>query len=324
MSALLTNATPAFLASALAMAYPVPFGQPVTPGSLTNTEGEIVDLDEDRAERMTVPVSIGGKGPFSFVIDTGAERTVISRKIADSLALEAEEPATLMSIAGTSMVDMVYVPSLTLGRKSYEGLISPVLAARHIGADGILGLDGLQDQRILFDFILNQIVIEDAEKARSRLGWREIVVTAKRRSGQLIFTDAMISGIKVNVVVDTGAQISVGNIALQKQLLTRAKELGDDDLLIAVTGETLGVEFGRVRDFRIGRARFPSLTVAFVDAPPFERFGLADKPTLLIGIDVLRKFDQVAIDFPKRKIHFLAPRNVPLHVDKRRSSRIKS
>ena len=281
----------------------------MSPDSLTNPVGDIVNIDEDRAERMTVPVSIEGKGPFSFVIDTGAERTVISRKIADNLALEGEEPARLMSIAGTSMVDMVFVPTLTLGRKSYGGLISPVLSAQHIGADGILGLDGLQDQRILFDFLASQIIIEDAENARDLPRSREIVVTAKRRSGQLIFTDATISGVDVNVIIDTGAQVSIGNLALQKRLRKRARELGDENLLIAVTGETLGVEFGKVREFRIGRARFASLLVAFADAPPFERFGLSDKPTLLLGMDVLRKFDQVAIDFPKRKIHFLAPRS---------------
>ena len=308
MSAFLIS-MPAMLASALAIAYPIPLGQSVSPDSLTNPVGDIVNIDEDRAERMTVPVSIEGKGPFSFVIDTGAERTVISRKIADHLALEGEEPARLMSIAGTSMVDMVFVPTLTLGRKSYGGLISPVLSAQHIGADGILGLDGLQDQRILFDFLASQIIIEDAENARDLPRSREIVVTAKRRSGQLIFTDATISGVDVNVIIDTGAQVSIGNLALQKRLRKRARELGDENLLIAVTGETLGVEFGKVREFRIGRARFASLLVAFADAPPFERFGLSDKPTLLLGMDVLRKFDQVAIDFPKRKIHFLAPRS---------------
>ncbi|WP_417612417.1 retroviral-like aspartic protease family protein [Parasphingorhabdus sp.] len=323
MSAFLNTISTA-LASAIALAYPLPFGQPVEPGNRINPEGEIVDLDEDRAERMTVPVNIEGKGPFSFVIDTGAERTVISRRVADRLALEGEEPAELMSIAGTSTVDMVYVPSLTLGQKSYNGLISPVLAARHIGADGMLGLDGLQDQRILFDFVLNQIFIEDADQDDGRRSSREIVVTAKRRSGQLIFTDATISGVKVNVIVDTGAQVSIANTILQKRLIRRAKELGDDNLLIAVTGETLGVEFGRARDFRIGRARFESLSVAFADAPPFERFGLANKPTLLMGMDVLRKFDQVAIDFPNRKIHFLTPKNARLHIDEPRNSRIRS
>ena len=60
MPAFLTSMTPAILASALTMAYPVPFGQPVTPSSLPNPASEIVDIDQDRAERMTVPVSIEG------------------------------------------------------------------------------------------------------------------------------------------------------------------------------------------------------------------------------------------------------------------------
>ncbi|NRD89941.1 hypothetical protein C8024_11485 [Sphingopyxis sp. BSNA05] len=64
MSALFTSMTPALLAYALTMAYPLPLGQSVKPGSLTSPEGEIVDIDQDRAKRMTVPVSIEGKGPF--------------------------------------------------------------------------------------------------------------------------------------------------------------------------------------------------------------------------------------------------------------------
>lgn len=300
---------PAIAASALALAYPVPMGQSIEPGTLTKPEGEIIAIDEDRARRMTVPVSIEGQGPFSFVIDTGAERTVLSRKIAAELTLDAEEPAQLMSIAGSSMVDMVYVPELTVGTKSYDSLITPVLLARHIGADGILGLDSLQNQRVLFDFIANQILVEDTKTPLPMASHREIVVTAKRRSGQLIFTDATISGIKVNVIVDTGAQISIGNSILQKRLSKRAKELGEDNSLIAVTGQRLGVEFGRARNLRIGRAQFASLPVAFADAPPFERLGMAKKPAILLGMDVLRRFDRVAIDFKKRKIHFLLPQN---------------
>lgn len=319
-----TSLMPAIAASALAMAFPVPMGQSIEPGSLTKPDSEIVDIDEDRARRMTVPVSIEGRGPFSFVIDTGAERTVLSRKIANRLALDAEEPAELLSIAGSSMVDMVYVPELTLGTKSYDSLITPVLQARHIGADGILGLDGLQEQRILFDFIANQISIEDASEPRSITSRREIIVTARRKSGQLIFTEATIAGLKVNVIVDTGAQISIANPVLQKRLIQRAKELGEENSLIAVTGETLGVQFGRARNFRIGRAQFASLPLAFADAPPFERLGMAKKPALLLGMDVLRKFDQVAIDFKKRKIHFLLPKDAKRRYEQPKNSRIKS
>ncbi len=310
------------LSAALAMAYPVPLGQSVEPGKVTLPQGEIVKIDEDRADRMTVPVSIEGEGPFSFVIDTGAERTVVSRRIADRLGLEDEPPAELMSIAGRSTVDMVYIPSLQMGSKNYGGLISPVLAARHIGADGILGLDGLQDQRVLFDFIDNQITVEDSRTERSSRSPREIVVTARRRSGQLIFTDATIAGIKVNVIVDTGAQVSIANAKLQKRLMQLRNRDGEENALIAVTGDTLGVEFGRARNFKMGRAQFNSLLVAFADAPPFAQFGMENKPALLLGMDILRRFDQVAIDFQKRKIYFLPPKNARRVFEKPRNSRI--
>jgi len=313
----------AMAAPLLVSAYPVPLGQSIEPGTVTGPSGEVLDIDEDRGRRMTVPVSIEDKGPFSFVIDTGAQRTVLSKKIASRLALEAEEPAQLISIAGQSLVDMVYVPKLTLGTKSYESLISPVLLERHIGAEGILGLDGLQDQRILFDFVDNKITVEDAAEKRTRVSSREIVVTARRRSGQLIFTDAMIAGVKTNVIVDTGAQVSIANTVLKKRLQRQQRETGIDNLLIAVTGDTLGVEFGRARDFRMGRARFDSVLVAFADAPPFEQFGMSKKPALLLGMDILRQFDQVAIDFPKRKIHFLPPKHARTIREEPRNSRIK-
>lgn len=326
MSVSLALVLPTMVGSALAMAYPVPIGQTAETGSDTPSTAETVAIDQDRARRMTVPVSIEGQGPFSFVIDTGAERTVLSRKLADSLELEAEPQARLMSIAGSSTVDMVYVPTLTMGSKSYGGLISPVLLEKNIGAEGMLGLDSLQDQRIIFDFARNELNVEDASKARKNSSRREIVVTAKRLSGQLIFTEASISGVRVNVIVDTGAQVSIANSTLKNRLIKRAKESGDEEMLIAVTGDRLGVEFSRARDFRIGRARFASLDIAFADAPPFERFGMGNKPALLLGMDVLRRFDRVAIDFAERKIHFLPPRSAGIRVERNKhtNTRIKN
>ncbi|MDZ7588732.1 MAG: aspartyl protease family protein [Parasphingorhabdus sp.] len=276
-----------------------------------NPDADTIGIEQDRAARMTVGISIDGRGPFSFMIDTGSERTVLSRGVAERLSLDAEQPATLMSMAGTRAVDMVYVPELTLGKRSYGGFVTPVLEGRHIGADGILGLDSLQGQRIRFDFIKNEIAVEDVKAAKVPATRNEIVVTARRRSGQLIFTDATIAGIKVDVVVDTGAQISIGNLALQKKLRQRAKELGDDTLLQTVTGDTIGVDMGYARDFRLGRAYFERLPLAFVDAPPFEHLGLARKPALMLGMNALRKFDAMAIDFSARKVYFVAPANAP-------------
>ncbi|MCX7864571.1 MAG: aspartyl protease family protein, partial [Novosphingobium sp.] len=47
----------------------------------------------DRETRLTVPVTIEGKGPFRFVIDTGSQTTVVADSLAARLGLRSEASA---------------------------------------------------------------------------------------------------------------------------------------------------------------------------------------------------------------------------------------
>jgi hypothetical protein len=47
-----------------------------------------------------------------------------------------------------------------------------------------------------------------------------------------------------------------------------------------------------------------SLPIAFTDAHAFRRFGLNRERALLLGMDVLKLFDQVALNFQKRTVQF--------------------
>lgn len=316
----LIMATTAVSASAQEAA-PLPDIATATVGSLDGNSisrsAEVIGLDQDRANRMTVPVSIDGRGPFSFLIDTGSERTVVSSDIAGVLALEFAAIAKLVSIAGSKMVETVYVPELTLGRQNYGEVIAPILESHHIGADGILGLDGLQDQRILFDFISNAISIEDVTK-RAPVGDFEIIVTARRRSGQLIFTDATLDGKRISVVIDTGAQSNIGNLALQKRL-GRGNQASDKQAsLLSVTGQSIMADAGIAADFRIGRAQFDYVPIVFADADAFRELGLADTPALLLGMGTLRQFNRMMIDFKQRRVLFDMPGNARRKPEKAR------
>jgi predicted aspartyl protease len=282
--------------------------------ALPGADAETIALEQDRAKRMTVPVSIDGQGPFDFMIDTGSERTVVSRNIASVLSLEFAQIARLVSIAGTKMVETVYLPEVTLGRRNYGELVAPILEQHHIGADGILGLDGLQDQRILFDFLSNAITVEDIDK-RARSGDFEIIVTARRKSGQLIFTDATLAGKRISVVIDTGAQSNIGNIALKKRLGGGQKLSAEQASLISVTGQTIMADAGVAYDFRLGRAQFDYLPIVFADADAFRELGLDKTPALLLGMGTLRLFSRMMIDFKHRRVMFDMPSDVRSKVD---------
>ena len=183
-------------------------------------------------------------------------------------------------------------------------LIAPLLDKTHIGADGIVGIDSLQGQRVMFDFRRKLIAIDDAKNLGGNRGF-EIVVTAKRRSGQLIMTDAVIDGVRTEVVIDTGAETSIGNMALQRAL-SRRRDQGNTTL-VSVTGQQIEAKLGTARHLVIGSMTINNLLIAYTDAPPFAALDLAKRPAILLGMRDLRAFDRVAIDFATRKVLFDLP-----------------
>ena len=266
---------------------------------------EVVAAKADRHDRLTVPVRIGAHGPFDFLIDTGSQNTVLSSALASKLALVPTARARLVGVAGSEMVDTVEIDQIDLGRRSYYGLLAPILQSEHIGADGILGIDSLQDQRVLMDFRKNLLAIDDAKALGGNRGY-EIIVTARHRSGQLIMADAKIDGIATDVVIDTGAQNSIGNLALQRALTRRGSH--GTVVLNSVTGQAITAQIGFGRMLTIQEMNLNNVWIAFADAPAFEALGLNRKPALLLGMQDLRSFDRVAIDFSTRRILFDLPR----------------
>ncbi len=285
---------------------------PDTIASAATVEGTqlpIIDLDA----RLTVPVAVGAKGPYNFIIDTGAERTVVSRELAGTLKLAAGDPVTITSMTGTSEVNTVVVPDLAI--KSIGQLhtvIAPSLEARDLGALGLLGIDTLSSHQVSIDFEKGTMTVRPSVKRKkfTRRDKDEIVVTAKSLFGQLIVTDAYYGPTRIQVVLDTGSQVTMGNSKLRKRVGNRAPKPYRIQLT-SVTGDKTLADYTSVPDIKVGDVAFGQMPVAFADVAPFERFGLTNRPALLLGMDALRSFRRVDIDFPNRQVRFLMPRNTP-------------
>jgi predicted aspartyl protease len=275
-----------------------PAPPPVAPTVATRT---------DAAQRMTVPVTIGTHGPFQFIVDTGSDRTVVSRELAERLNLAPGEGATLHSMSGVGRVATVRVPELGLAGRSTLAINAPALAEINLGASGLLGIDSLKGRRIVMDFRKRTLTIaEPGATERDEPG--TIVVTARSRYGQLILVDADVDGLPVTVIVDSGAQNSIGNTALRDILGRRRKSLqfARTDL-IDVTGGRIPADIAAVDRIRIGGVTLNGVVIAFADAHPFRRFGIDKRPAMLLGMDTLRAFSRVSVDFAKRKVRFLLP-----------------
>ena len=269
---------------------------------------EDVEFRDDGFDRMTVPVRLSGTGPYRFLVDTGADRTAISRELAAKLKLQSGNSASLHSVAGVSRVATATVPNLQLTRRNVKVIDAPLLDRANMGADGILGVDSLRFQRVLFDFAAQTMSIVPSQSVEQIDEPGAIVVRATRRHGRLVLTRATANGRPVTVVLDTGSQISIGNSALRRQLL-RTNQLGTSHQveLESVTGHTIIGDYVMVRELEMGGVQLKNLAIVFTEAHTFKRLGLEKKPGLLLGMNAMRAFKKVSIDFANKKLRIVLP-----------------
>jgi predicted aspartyl protease len=252
--------------------------------------------------RMTVAVKINDTGPYRFVVDSGADTSVVGTRIARNLALPPGRPVILNGMTATSRVERVLVDTLTIGDTRVPDLELPVLVEGDLGGDGMVGIDALVGQRLMLDFEKRLIKIEDATRPAPRYDG-EIVVTARLRKGQLILTQARANGRPVSAVIDTGSEITIGNAVLRDQLLRRGTKFTELEVT-GVTGVTVKLKVARVRELRLGPVVLGDVPLAFADVPPFAVFGLKDQPAMLLGTDMMDAFRRVSLDFRARKVRF--------------------
>lgn len=256
--------------------------------------------------RLTVQVMINGAGPYPFLVDTGANSSVISSELAASLDLPRRAPVTFHSIAGAEQVNTVGVDRVSVGRRTRRGIRMSVLPARLIRASGVLGIDWLGDQGLVMDFARRQMRMGSVVHRPDSLSVTVPVVS--QRSG-LHLIEASVSGASVTAFLDTGSTATVGNAALMQQTLRRKATSRDwaDIQLVSMTGQVLQGRLSALKSLELGNLKLGNVPVVFGPVHTFEYWGLTERPAILIGVDVLNVFESVALDFTRGQVHFRLP-----------------
>jgi predicted aspartyl protease len=267
----------------------------------------------DAAQHLTIGVQINGKGPFRFVVDTGADRSVIAEDVATSLSLPRGTGVMVEGVIRTVPADTVKIAQLMVGPVARQNLSVPVLPRSQLRADGYLGLDIIDGYRVTLDFKNNELLLSEPLHLPRHLmllgGWilpDEVMVPVNGRFGHLRAFDCGIDGIRAVAFVDTGAEISVGNWRLFNALAAKDPSYVRQDN-IPLTGVTGGVVTGRVTTLnhvRMNALTFENGSVAIVNLQIFDLWELSDKPALLIGMNWLRRFSRVTIDYGRKELRF--------------------
>lgn len=259
---------------------------------------------------LIVPVSFGAAKVMPFVLDTAASITAVTPRTADELGVVmTDHTVTVYDSRGYNPEAMLgTVPELSVGAVCHHHQRVAVVHLR-AGDDvdvryaGVLGLDVLRAHDVVIDFSRNVLGIHPSGDVAQDAAATGMVKTGFHRGrDNLMQLEVAIDGNPgVAAILDLGSQVTVLNSAA-------AALLGPGPLIDtqqADTGMTLtgvyGQDLRRVRELMVGELALRHRLVVVADLPVFQRFGLANRPAIILGADLFAG-RAVAIAFADRAI----------------------
>lgn len=262
-------------------------------------------LSVNSLTRMAASVRVDGQRAL-FVLDTGAERTSIATELAQSLALPPGPDLIVHGVTAAETLRSVVVGRMEFGGIVFPRLIAPTIARDSLGADGLIGLDVLSAFELRLDLVRQAVTIRPSGQARiTRLEPTRIRDDRMARvgsQGQLFLLNVRAGGRRLDAFVDSGAQYSIANLAALEALGLRAT--GEPVRVNGVTGQSILARPGMLPDLRIGGQRLGATPILFADVHAFRQLGLADRPTILLGADIVYRFQRVTLDFGRSRVGF--------------------
>jgi predicted aspartyl protease len=257
-------------------------------------------------------VKVNGKGPFRFVIDTGASRSTLAPHLARALGLKASVGRNVMlnGVTGAAEVPTVAVDSIEIGALRFVDQNLPVIFTSIMGnADGILGVAGFHDQRIDVDFKRDRVSVLASNGKRPH--YSLVTARATRNANGLMILDIRVGRrIRAKAVIDTGAERTLGNLALQNAM-NKHRRKKREVVSAMVHGATPDITDGDVQEVKeatIGDMTLTNMEVIFADFHVFKLWKLDQEPAMLIGMDMLGVLERLVIDYRRNEVSMYGER----------------
>jgi predicted aspartyl protease len=231
---------------------------------------------------IIMALTANGEGPFDFVLDTGADTTIVDQSLAVKLSLPSLSRVQQTTLAGVQTLDRGSIQILLAGPVKVENvpvLIQDLSELRKLDShvDGIAGQNFLSHFNYLLNYRKRVIQIELGNEIRDAVGGDQIPIES---SGNRMFVASEAQSVeraKLRLLLDSGTNSIVLLSHASRTLHVPVRQIG---LEKTISG-SVRLEVGRLRMLTIGSEQFRNIAVALPAAEPAERIGDGLLPTVL-------------------------------------------
>lgn len=250
-------------------------------------EAQADTMSLDRLGRPLAAVAVNGT-PMTFMLDTGANRTVVEERLIGRLGLI---PHSWAGVDGASGSHGAGLTTLDLQLADYEHRGAEAVIVREIGHPGIVGADTFAGRRLTLDLRAGTFTLGPSG-GDCGMGY---LIQGRLDRGILLF-DVTIRQKTVAVLVDTGAEGVYINQALVEEIGLYGRPTRRT--VIGSAGE-MATERYSLPDFELA----PALPIVNLQALRANPGALRDRPGIVLGLRSLSHFRRITLDYGDATVH---------------------
>lgn len=251
---------------------------------------------------ILLPAHVNGRGPFDFILDTGAGTSLLSSELAKQLEVKVIGSKDGQSAGGKVAVSLGKVDSLAVGETKLAdvdvGIVDLGQIGQTIGSkiDGDLGYNFLQHFRVTIDYDACEIRFDDPKRSEvpRRAAKTEVPIRLAHPAKPLILVEVHANGRgPFQFAIDTGTSTTAITPELAKHLGVSHSPIGQG----TTAGAHVDVTAGSLKSFQLGGAKIENMTVVVADFFQMLSEAIGAKLDGIVGYNFLRNY-KVVIDYP--------------------------
>jgi predicted aspartyl protease len=255
---------------------------------------------------ILLPVCVNDRGPFDFILDTGAGTSLLSSELAKQLEVKVIGSKEGQSAGGKVSVSLAKVDALVVGETKLEDVDVGVVDLSHIGKtvgakiDGDLGYNFLKHFRVTINYRDCELRLEDPKRVESftRDAKTETPIRLASPAKPLILVDVHANGRgPFQFAIDTGTSTSAITPELATQLGIQTSPVGAG----TTGGAPVDFHAGSLQSFQLGGAKIDSMAVVVADFFSMLNAAIGAKLDGIVGYNFLRNY-KVVIDYPGKTL----------------------
>jgi hypothetical protein len=265
-----------------------------------------VPLTWDSTGHVVIDARVNGKGPYPFILDTGADETGVYDWFAKSLDLPSGATRELSGATGTEPANVAKLSTLSVDSHAIRQVEADTIPDRVDGEKlaGVAGVDLMRDRLAVIDFGCSTFALLPLQATNAKItGAGAIRIKAGAiLDGQQLTFPVTVNGVTGIAVLDSGSRYTFINsqFAAALKVDPASALFRDAQPTRGATMKKVATRVGPIGGVKFAGISIPDAEARVVDLPYFQTAGLADKPAMNLGVDFLAR-TRLTVDFSSRQ-----------------------